>query len=118
MIQSAYDFLRGFEFTSLMGVLLYWLPASLCAYGYTARTWVNYQKDVKQRDETGKAGGMYWPTDTIGTLIGRGVATVMPVVNIWAASFDVAPKMFSALFEWFGRVFDQPLVPQKKDRNP
>jgi hypothetical protein len=118
VFQSMYDFLRGFEFTSLMGVLLYWLPASLCAYGYTARTWFNYQKDVKQRDEMAKAEKTYWPTDTIGTLIGRGFATALPVVNIWAASFDVAPQMFSALFAWFGRVFDQPIVPPKKDRGP
>jgi hypothetical protein len=113
------DWIKAFEFTGWMGLVLYWLPASLCAYGYTLRTWLNYQKDTAAREkseaakaETGRAL-VYHPSDTIGTLIGRGVVTVCPVANLWAASFDVAPKMFASFFAWVGRVFDTPLVPRR-----
>lgn len=113
------DWLKEFEFTNWMGLALYWLPASICAYGYTVRTWLNYQKDVAAREKAEAAITergrplVYFPTDTIGTLIGRAVATVCPVANLWAASFDVAPKLFSSFFGWVSRVFDTPLVPRR-----
>jgi hypothetical protein len=113
------DWMKEFEFTNWMGIALYWVPASLCAYGYTVRTWLNYQKDVAKREEAEAAKKdigrylVYYPTDTVGTLIGRAVATVCPVANLWAASFDVAPKMFASFFQWIGRVFDAPLVPRR-----
>lgn len=105
------DWILNFEFNSLLGVALYWVPLSLCVYGYTVRTWFNYQKDVKARDNEKH----YSPTDTIGTLIGRGLASIIPVANLWAASFDVAPKLFTSFFTWIGKVFDVPLVARRKE---
>ena len=106
--------------TQTMGPLLYWVPLSFCAYGYTIRTWVNYQKDVATRDaeimQLAKPPVhtvFYRPTDTVGTLIGRALITIIPVANLWAAVFDIAPKVFGSLFKWIGRVFDQPLVPKR-----
>ena len=114
---------NDFSFTNWMGICLYWIPASLCAYGYSVRTWVNYRNDVKRRredDERLKTDPKYWstytPTDTIGTLIGRALVVVVPVANIWAAAFDVAPDIFSTFFKWVGKVFNQPLVPARKER--
>ena len=126
MIESLRTWMMAFDFTGWMGFSLYWLPLSICAYGYTVKTWLNYQKDVATREKSeaeysaaetdaGRRGATYYsPTDTIGTLIGRGLAATLPVVNLWAACFDVAPKLFESLFKWFGRVFDQPLVPKRK----
>lgn len=108
------DYLKAIELTSIMGILLYWVPLSLCAFGYTIRTWVNYQKDVKERTRCEMRGDVYHPTDTIGTLIARGLATMIPIINLWAAAFDVAPKMFGRFFGWLDAVFNQPLVPRKK----
>lgn len=105
------DWIMQFEFTGWMGLALYWLPASLCAYGYTVRTWLNYQKDVAKRDEVEPS--YYVPTDTIGTLLGRALVTICPVANLWSATFDVAPRLFSSFFKWLGRVFDTPLVPRR-----
>lgn len=109
--------------TQTMGLLLYWVPLSFCAYGYTIRTWVNYQKDVAARAFAETPGNVnaptylqkeyYHPTDTVGTLIGRALITIMPVANLWASVFDLAPKVFGSLFKWVGRVFDQPLVPKR-----
>ena len=123
MIESLKLWMMAFDFTSWMGFLLYWLPLSVCAYGYTVRTFLNYQNDVSQREISEEARkndsritnySYYSPTDTIGTLIGRGLATVLPVLNMWAACLDIAPKLFSTLFDWTGRIFDQPLVPKRK----
>lgn len=110
MFEGLRGWIMGFDFTGWMGFFLYWLPLSLCAYGYTVRTWMNYQADVAARSSE----VIYIPTDTIGTVVGRGLVSVLPVANIWAASFDVAPRLFSSFFGWLGRVFDQPLVPKKK----
>ncbi len=112
------EWILAFEFTGMMGILLYWLPASLCFYGYTVRTWLNYQKDVKERERDTQAKptcSSYCPTDTVGTLVGRGLVTVCPVANLWAASFDIAPKLFATFFDWVGKVFNTPLVPRRRN---
>lgn len=96
--------------TGWLGLLLYWLPLAVCLIGYVVRTWRNYQKDITAR----ATDSIYIPTDTIGTLIGRGLVTILPVTNLLAACFDLAPKMLGRFFEWIGRVFDQPLVPRRK----
>ncbi|MES9901113.1 MAG: hypothetical protein ABW168_00355 [Sedimenticola sp.] len=108
-----FNWILDFEFNSVLGIILYWVPLSLCVYGYTIRTWFNYQKDTKGREDD----NFYSPTDTVGTLIGRGIATLMPVANLWAATFDVAPEVFRRLFSFLGKVFDQPLVPKKKTQD-
>lgn len=112
------EYVREFSFTNWMGGLLYWLPLSFCVYGYTIRTWLNYQKDVTEREKAILKGnnGFYCPTDTIGTLIGRAIVTITPVANLWAASFDLAPRIFASMFNWLGKVFDMPLVPRIKEK--
>lgn len=104
----------AFEITSTMGILAYWVPFAMCSIGYTARTWRNYRKDVNDRQASEKGDKYYAPTDTVGTLIGRGLVTVVPVANVLAAVFDVAPTMFSRFFGFIGDVFSQPLVPRRK----
>lgn len=94
-----------------LSFFLYYLPLGLCLYGYSIRTWKNYQKDTEARD----SDKYYLPTDTIGSLIGRAIVTIIPVGNLLAATFDIGPKIFANFFEWIGRVFDQPLVPKKQE---
>jgi len=50
----------------------------------------------------------------LGSLIGYAAMTVTPIANLFAAIFDVSPKLFKAFFNWCGRVLDMPLVPTKK----
>lgn len=89
---------------------LYWLPLGICCVGYIIRTWRNYRKDRRARD-TEK---YYTPTDTVGTLIGRGVVSVVPIANLYVAAFDLAPEMLGRFIERLGRIFDQPLVPKRR----
>jgi hypothetical protein len=121
MLQSFHNWVVNFDFTSWMGFGLYWVPASLCAVGYTLRAWSQYQTDVADRAEAvedekslNRRVKFYHPRITVGSLLGWGWVTLLPVVNIWAAVFDVAPRLFSSAFSWLGRVFDQPLVPKRK----
>lgn len=100
-------------FNSVVGIILYWCPMLMCAIGYFARTFKNYRKDIVAR----KIDRGYYPTDTIGDLIGRGLISIIPIGNLLAALFDVAPDMFSGIFKWFNRVFRQPLVPPRKEEN-
>ena len=105
------DWVINFQLNSLIGVLLYWVPLSICVYGYTARTLVNYLLDVKVREEDTEH---YSPTDTVGSLIGRGLVSILPIANLWAASFDVAPEVFRTAWKWIEDAFDIPLVPKSK----
>jgi hypothetical protein len=93
---------------------LYWLPLALCAYGYTLRAGCRFSKDRAARAKADtEERGYYSPTITIGTLIGYAVLSVMPIANLVAAIFDVAPKLFASMFEWFGKALDIPLVPKR-----
>jgi hypothetical protein len=102
------DYVMNFEFNGLIGMLLFWLPLALCAYGYVVRSYFDFQ-----RDKSESANKFYHPTLTVGTLIGRGLVTIIPAANLLAAVFDVAPEVFSRWFKWIGKVFDQPLVGHK-----
>lgn len=114
-METIRSFFTGFEFTSMMGILLYWIPLAICAFGYFLRTLKNYRKDLASRSEAIETDGHYRPTDTVGTLIGRGIAATIPVCNLLCAIFDVAPSLLGRFFGFIGRVFDQPLVPKIKN---
>ena len=127
--------------TGWMGMLLYWLPLSICVVGYTLRTSENYQKDCIEREKyrnylkrlkelegndeeidrfkrnnynSDRNSSYYSPTDKIGTLIGRALVSIIPVANLWAGMIDVAPRLFHRLIERIEKIFDTPLVPPIK----
>lgn len=118
--------------TGWLGFLLYWIPMSVCVVGYTIRTFENYQKDIEERskyiryldlknnsEELDSRVTMYYsPTDKIGTLIGRALVSITPLANIWAAMFDISPKLFCRLLSYIEEIFNQPLVPRPKSGRP
>lgn len=109
-MNDLWTWLAGHEWNSPLAVLLYWMPLLMCSIGYFIRTYQNYQKDISARD----LQTLYFPTDTVGSLIGRGLVTVLPIGNLLAAIFDVGPQLFRRFFGWIAKVFDQPLVPRRK----
>lgn len=142
-ITDGVSYLLSFWMTGWLGLLLYWLPLSLCILGYTLRTAENYQKDLIERDkvlnyemkrkelegdvdaldrfyrsvktENEKYATYYSPTDRIGTLIGRALVSIIPIANLWAGMFDISPRLFSRLIERIEIIFNTPLVPSNKD---
>lgn len=138
MIMNGISYLLTNWMTGWMGMLLYWLPLSICVVGYTLRTAENYQKDLIERDKYRKSSKIrkemgsdelndyirknkdeyssyYSPTDKIGTIIGRALVSIIPVANLWAGMFDVAPRLFHRLIERIEKIFDTPLVPPIKE---
>lgn len=135
------DYLMKSWMTGWMGMLLYWLPLTICVVGYTLRTSENLQNDYIERekyraflkrlkelegneDETDRFKRScyhseqytthYSPTDKIGTLIGRALVSIIPFANLWAGTFDVSPRLFKRLIERIEKIFDTPLVPQDR----
>jgi hypothetical protein len=104
------------EITTIWGILLYWVPLLMCAVGYLFRTVSDVSSDVKNRERLEQAGKSadYYPTVRIGTLIGRGLVSIIPVANLLAAIFDVSPEIFGNFFKTLGKIFNQPLVPGRK----
>lgn len=122
------DVILDYWLNPWFALLLYWMPLSICFVGYTLRTFENYHKDLRNReiyersqapkppnfpDTKIKYVGYYDPTDTIGTLIGRAIVSIVPVCNIWAAMFDVSPRLFERFIYRIRKLFDQPLVPKR-----
>ena len=123
------EWISNVKVNGILALSLYWSPLVFCLIFYTVRTAKNYMKDKVERakaerlfeinKEHDKYRGIseipgYYPTDSVGTLIGRAIVSICPVANLWAALFDLAPEVFKKLFEWIGEVFNQPLVPPKK----
>lgn len=111
MIDTIINFVVNLQWNSRLAIALYWVPFSFCLYGYTVRTFKRYIVDRKIRETP---GAIYIPKEKIGTLLGRALVTITPIANLWAAMFDLAPKMFSSLFSVIEKIFDQPLVPDTK----
>lgn len=142
-IMSGINYLLTNWMTGWMGMLLYWLPLSICVVGYTLRTAENYQKDYIEREkyrnylkrlkelegdeeatdrfkrsclsDSETHTRHYSPTDKIGTLIGRALVSIIPFANLWAGAFDVSPRLFRRLIERIEKIFDTPLVPRIKE---
>ena len=109
------SFIESVISSPLWLLLLYVLPLILCLYGYIIRTWVNIRKDIAKRQEVKCCGhGYYESTDTIGNVVGRILVSFIPVINIFAALFDVAPEVFSRIFDRILKVLSYPIVPPCK----
>jgi hypothetical protein len=107
MFDNILNWFLAFDFTGRMGLMLYWLPVAVCAQGYLARTIKRYRDCVAARN-----AGNHFHSDTVGTLIGRAIATFCPVINLLAAICDLGPKLLGGFFARIGKMFDQPLVRQ------
>lgn len=107
------DYIRNFEWNGWLGICLYWLPLAFCVYGYSVETWIDFRKDIRMR-AAAIDPGYYQPGLTVGTLISHVIMTVVPIVNLFAAIFDLAPDVFGRFISLVEKVFDQPLVPRRK----
>ena len=123
MFNSIYGFILNFKLNSFFGFILYWIPFLFCLFGYTLRTYKNFRQDIvdRKKDESESEENRnkycytsYSPTDTIGSLIGRFIVLILPIVNIWAAMFDLALGIFHNFFKIIRSIFNQPLVPKRK----
>lgn len=100
------DYVKSFEFTSTLAILVYWVPAAICFVVYFFRCIGLYKKDM------GSCGERYYtPELTIGTILWFVLASVTPCANLFALVFDC----LASVFKWLGAFFDIPLVPKRRD---
>lgn len=102
------EYVKSFEFTSMLALFVYWVPLFICAVVYFFRTIKLYKADLKNREKL----NFYTPTLTVGLIVWFITCTITPCINLFALVFDCA----SSVFIWIGKVLDIPLVPDKKDK--
>jgi hypothetical protein len=100
------EYIKSFEFTSTLALMVYWIPLAICAIVYFFRVIRLYKIDLEKRHHS----TFYIPTLTVGLIVQFIVCTITPCVNLLALVFDCA----SSVFIWFGKVLDIPLVPKQK----
>lgn len=92
-----------------LGLLVYWVPVAFCLFGYLIKSWGDYRRDVLASEKQ-----HYTPRLRVGTIIGRAIISVIPIANLFAGIFDVAPRLFGEFIQKIEKVFSIPLV---KPRN-
>jgi uncharacterized membrane protein YkvI len=103
------DTFLNFKFDSLLALVLYWVPLIFCAVYYTVCIGKDYLFDKRNRELHKNA---YFPTLTIGVIVSRVLASIVPLVNLIAAVFDISPVVFKKFYHLLGDIFDQPIVPR------
>jgi hypothetical protein len=95
------DYVKSYEFISLLALFTYWIPLAVCSTVYFFRIIKLYKRDLKMCDTSS-----YYPKLTIGVIVGYIFASLMPVINILAMVFDC----LGSIFKFIGCTFDTPLV--------
>ncbi len=98
------EYVKSFEFNSLLALFVYWIPTAICVAVYLFRSIGLYKRDLKKCDEK-----YYSPQLTIGLIIGYTILAITPCVNLFAMVFDC----LGSVFKWLGRFMDIPLVPKR-----
>ena len=82
MIDWLVNIVTNVSFNSTMAICLYWVPMIICLVGYLFDFVKDYQTDAKNYQES-----YYDPKLTIGSILGRLIVSVMPVLNLGMALF-------------------------------
>lgn len=111
------EFIKNLPSSPYFTLLFYWLPVFICIIGTIIRTVCQYRSDLARRAEAMTADprssrSIYTPTLKVGTIIGRVLGSVIPVVNVCYAVFSLIPEAMGGLFKWLDRTFDFDLVPR------
>ena len=105
------------QWNSWMAVFLYWMPLALCSYGYVVEFVQAYRSELRDRAKAeADDKDYYYPSLTLGWIVGHVLLTVMPMVNLFMAVFYTAPRVFGDFFSWIGKALDMPLVPKRSKK--
>ena len=98
------EYLKSFEFASILALYIYWIPTAICTCVYFLRSVGLYQQDLQKCQEK-----FYTPQLTVGLITWFVILSITPCVNLLAVVFDCA----SSVFKWLEKFFDIPLVPKR-----
>lgn len=79
--------------------------------------WIDIKEDVRRRDRVVRLiqpSGYYNPVVTVGSLLVRTLASVVPVINTFTAIFLLC-EYFPRALKRFGRLFEIPLIKLPKN---
>lgn len=100
-----FEYIKSYEFMSMLALFTYWMPAAICLAVYFFRFISLYKKDLKNCENE-----YYNPSLTIGLIVWLLICAITPAVNLLALVFDCA----SSVFKWLGTVLNIPLVKKKR----
>jgi uncharacterized membrane protein len=90
--------------------VFYVVPAVLCLIGYFFRTIKKVKEDQLRQLEH---GDWYLPEETIGTVLGRIIISLIPGLNIVALLVDLFQETFEKIIPAIKRFVSIPLVKKK-----
>lgn len=99
------EYSTSFEFTSLIALFIYWIPAAICVFVYLFRDVGIYKRELASCENK-----YYQPELTVGLIVWQILCSLVPAVNLLALVFDCA----SSVFKWLGKFLNIPLVPKRK----
>lgn len=106
----------GFDFTSMMGVWLYWVPMLVCLVGEALAIITLARRDVKHRSEGEYTySPQYRPQLTVGRIIWLMILTFTPVVNIGRALFLHASGIVEKIYNFLHGFLSIPIIPDGVD---
>lgn len=102
------EYVKSFEFTSTVALLIYWTPMAICLGVYFVKIVRMYRADIQKRESR----KYYSPTLTVGGILWMFLVSVTPGVNLFGLIFDC----MADVFRWFGTVLEIPLVRGRKEQ--
>ena len=77
------EYLKSFEFNSMLALFVYWIPLAICLSVYFFRTIKIYKQDLSQCTRE-----RYDPELTIGLIVWYLLISIIPAVNLFALVFE------------------------------
>jgi hypothetical protein len=102
-------FILDFEFNSLLGILMYWVPLVITAIDAIKQSYTDIRSDINERTRN-------YSRYTVGDIVLYTMQTVTPVVNLLKAVFVSAPNLLRGTFDALFAILDTPIIPAKKEK--
>lgn len=111
-LNSLHQQVMSFDFTSMMGVWLYWVPMLICLVGEAFSIITLARRDAKHRREGEYTySPQYRPQLTVGRIIWLMILTFTPVVNIGRALFLHASSILEKVYNFLDGFLSIPIIP-------
>lgn len=110
MIDKFIELVKILSINNVIAIYTYWIPLVVCLVVYLFRFLELYRADLeKSKNE------YYYPTLTIGYIIGHLLLAITPIVNLFALVFDCFGSIFGyfrSFLLFLDKIFNIPLVPK------
>jgi len=105
MLETIWNFLIGFQFSSPVALWLYWIPLAICLVGYIWDFVKDYQRDLGEYQKS-----YYDAHLTLGSILGRLLVSFIPLINIGIVMFYHGWMLVKRIFDSLSLLLNQPIV--------